>query len=379
MRKDWILILGLLVTLATVTQADDPTLHAGFRGSKIYSYTPTYWWQVADSMSRNFTRSAQPAAVWIVTFYGNNGDIYATFPSGGAPLAHVSYPSVDYNESFLDEFDSRGMRVWLQVEPGAADVAALITAILDRYQHHPCIAGFGIDVEWLDTQLYAGGRRVTDSEAAAWDQQVRARDTTDLLFLKHYATSRMPPQYRGKILFVDDSQQFSGLNSCLNEFAAWAAAFAPSPVGFQFGYPDDRPWWSLLQDPPQAIGNGILARAANTQILLWVDFTVTEVFPPGFVAVLPDELLPEQPLLCTVYPNPFNASAIIQFTLPARSNVRVEVFDVTGRPVAVVFSGIGEAGLHRVRFNAIGLASGPYFVRLQAGSSAQTKRLLLLR
>jgi hypothetical protein len=241
------------------------------------------------------------------------------------------------------------------------------------------VAGFGIDVEWLDTHLVPGGRRVTDAEAEAWDLQLRALDTSDIFFLKHYSASRMPPQYRGNILFVDDSQQFSGLTSCLNEFAAWASAFAPNPVGFQFGYPDDRPWWSLLPDPPQTIGNGILSRTANTRMLLWVDFTVTEVFPPGFVGIPAGLPLPERPTLCAIYPNPFNASAVIQFTLPARSDVRVDILDLVGRTVAVPLDGPADAGLHRVRFAGASLASGVYFLRFRVDGTVSVQRFVLTR
>ena len=55
---------------------------------------------------------------------------------------------------------------------------------------------------------------------------------------------------------------------------------APAPVGFQFGYPSDRPWWHQLQDPPGDIGSRILNRVPNTEALFWVDFSMLEVFPP---------------------------------------------------------------------------------------------------
>jgi hypothetical protein len=69
------------------------------------------------------------------------------------------------------------------------------------------------------------------------------------------------------------------LDAMVAEFAEWGRAFLPAPVAFQYGYPSDRPWWSLLDDPPRRIGQAILDRVPNTSGLYWVDFTVLDVFP----------------------------------------------------------------------------------------------------
>jgi hypothetical protein len=56
--------------------------------------------------------------------------------------------------------------------------------------------------------------------------------------------------------------------------------FAPAPVAFQYGYPDDRVRWRKLKDPLVDIGKAILKTIPNTTALYWVDFTVLDVFPP---------------------------------------------------------------------------------------------------
>jgi len=90
----------------------------------------------------------------------------------------------------------------------------------------------------------------------------------------------MPPTVRDGILFIDDSQGADSLEELIGEFQAWAESFAPWPVGFQYGYTSDQPWWKELDDPPGDIGQAILAVAPNTAGLYWVDFTVLEIFPP---------------------------------------------------------------------------------------------------
>jgi len=330
-------------------------------------------------MSRNFTAPALPATVWIVTFYGDNGDIYATFPSGGTSLTHVSFASSDANESYLTEFDIRGVRVWLQVEPGAASMTDLIDIVLNRYKHHPCVVGFGIDVEWLDTQAYPGGRRPTDQEASAWEERVRSHDSSYTLFLKHYSPNRMPLAYRGNILFVDDSQQFTSLTSCVNEFKTWGTTFAPNKVAFQFGYAADRPWWSTLTNPPATIGNAILANVPNTAGLFWVDFTITEVFPNSALAVSEPRVQPEQVHLEQNFPNPFNPRTKIQYAVPERVHVVVAVYNGLGQKIETLVDAEQSAGQHEVSFDATRHSSGVYLLQLRTGGLIQSRQMVLLK
>ncbi len=66
------------------------------------------------------------------------------------------------------------------------------------------------------------------------------------------------------------------------------------------------------------------------------------------------------------YPNPFNNAAIITFDLPERMRLRLRVFDLSGRQVAVLANTIKTAGTYGVPFNADNLASGVYFILLEA-------------
>ena len=79
------------------------------------------------------------------------------------------------------------------------------------------------------------------------------------------------------------------------------------------------------------------------------------------------------------YPNPFNPKTVVSWLLPVISNVRLVVYDVLGREVAVLVNERQDAGVHEVRFDGSGLSSGMYFYRLQAGTYVQTRKLLLVR
>jgi subtilisin family serine protease len=78
-------------------------------------------------------------------------------------------------------------------------------------------------------------------------------------------------------------------------------------------------------------------------------------------------------------PNPFRGEASVGFALPEAAGVRLAVYDLLGREVAVLADGQMEAGRHRARFDGRGLPAGVYAVRLTANEFIGTARVTLLR
>jgi hypothetical protein len=89
--------------------------------------------------------------------------------------------------------------------------------------------------------------------------------------------------------------------------------------------------------------------------------------------------LPHRILLHQNYPNPFNASTTIEFTLPEAADVRLSIYDLLGREIAVLVSGFKPAGNHGIIFDAEGLSSGVYFYNLSSGNSYEIKRMVFLK
>ena len=79
------------------------------------------------------------------------------------------------------------------------------------------------------------------------------------------------------------------------------------------------------------------------------------------------------------YPNPFNPSTEISFTLAKSAKVRLAVYNLLGKEVAVLVNGTMSAGYHPVTFNAKNLSSGVYFYKLEAGSTVLAKKMMLLK
>ena len=150
---------------------------------------------------------------------------------------------------------------------------------MSQYQHHPSVTGFGVDVEWYKSVDGPLGEPITDAEAERWVKAVRSHGNEYRLFLKHWEVDWMPPTYRDGIVFVNDAQQFDSLDALVADFAAWGAHFAPYPVGFQYGYPADKPWWRELEDPPGDIGRLLIEQIPDTSSLFWVDFSILDAFP----------------------------------------------------------------------------------------------------
>ena len=94
--------------------------------------------------------------------------------------------------------------------------------------------------------------------------------------------------------------------------------------------------------------------------------------------VSPGEFISET-LLESGYPNPFNPTTNIRYRLVDQTEVLLEVYDLAGRRVATLVNQNQQSGAYIVPFDGSGLASGVYFVRLQAGSYINIQKLTLIK
>ncbi|NII26562.1 hypothetical protein HB364_15850 [Pseudoflavitalea sp. X16] len=209
---------------------------------------------VIFNVQNKFPASA-PWATWAV------GDLSKATPSyAGVP--------VETHEAWLTYMDRLGVQVFLEIFPfkanakkgtTATDIPAMIDTWLNKFKHHSCVAGLGVELEYFG--------KATDSATAVWDARVKSHKSAYRLFLRHYNPDYMPPTYRGKgdLIFINDASE--GTIEELNKgFADWANRFAPTACAFQLGYPADEDgmngssdlgWWKL-KDPVKDWGQSIL-------------------------------------------------------------------------------------------------------------------------
>ena len=79
------------------------------------------------------------------------------------------------------------------------------------------------------------------------------------------------------------------------------------------------------------------------------------------------------------YPNPFNPSSDIRYQISEFRIVRIAVYDILGREVAVLVNEKKDPGTYTVTWNAAGIASGMYLCRMTAGPFTQTRKMLVVR
>lgn len=92
-----------------------------------------------------------------------------------------------------------------------------------------------------------------------------------------------------------------------------------------------------------------------------------------------DEEHPLEFSLAQNFPNPFNPSTEIRFSVPEAGRVTLTVHTVIGQQVATLVNGVVTAGNYSVRFSGDELASGLYFYRLQAGTTSAVRKMMLLK
>ncbi|MEM6647702.1 MAG: T9SS type A sorting domain-containing protein [Bacteroidota bacterium] len=92
-----------------------------------------------------------------------------------------------------------------------------------------------------------------------------------------------------------------------------------------------------------------------------------------------DDELPTSISLKQNYPNPFNPTTMIEFELDRAQDVRLAIYDVMGREVAVLVEGTQAAGTYRTQFDARNLASGTYFYSLRTPQGTISKTMLLMK
>ena len=182
-------------------------------------------------------------------------------------------------------------------------------------------------------------------------------------------------------------------------------------------------WVNITSNLPNIAANTIILRNASPRMIMvgtdlgvfqsndegatWVSFNsglpAVEVYdmkykaPAGIVliathgrgcwtfnlgAVLgvdPYTVIPDKFELNQNYPNPFNPETKIKFGLPKEGNVKLTVYDVSGRKVDELVNQKLNAGTFEVTWNGSNFSSGVYFYKLETDGFVETKKMILVK
>jgi hypothetical protein len=167
-------------------------------------------------------------------------------------------------------------------------------------------------------------------------------------------------------------------------------------VTYEYTLVDDEGWFdAATQEMLIQPGESYIAEYSSVQISDLASanpmvFTVTpinhtqltkiiNVNAYTFPVSIDDEFLPHAFKLNEPFPNPFNPTTAIRFSVAATHASLLQVFDITGRLVETLVDGGLQSGEHEVVWNAINQPSGVYFIRFMSGMKTQTRKVLLLK
>ncbi len=79
------------------------------------------------------------------------------------------------------------------------------------------------------------------------------------------------------------------------------------------------------------------------------------------------------------YPNPFNPTTKIRYEIPKSTNIKLTVYDITGKEISILANQKVSSGSYEVEFNGENLPSGVYFYKLETNDFIQTNKMILLK
>ena len=120
---------------------------------------------------------------------------------------------------------------------------------------------------------------------------------------------------------------------------------------------------------------GLLSDGSETDSMEWQ----IEVVAPDFIREDDETGRPVQFGLISLYPNPFNRTVTVDYNLDRAATVELSVFNPAGERIYQIYSGFSSAGRHRVIWNAVGVPSGLYFIKLESDNRFMQRSAVLLK
>jgi|GEM_PF-871117 len=234
----------------------------------------------------------------------------------------------------------------------------------NNIEYYPNLAPYNfsknsVDPEFEDPLIYAYGDSVVAWNHSAWKMEIGlpsteyppAAEWTNLLFTKdpvnnEYGNPTVWPRFNG---VYKNSELLS-------------ASIEKLPLGDLNWFPEAKAKWAENQS---AIEQHILDLNES-------QFSLTSVSQS-------DNSIPQKFNLSQNFPNPFNPSTEIRYSIPNSGMVTLKVYNIIGQEVSTLVNNMQQAGNYTVSFDASHLSSGVYFYKLQSGSFTLTKKMEVIK
>jgi subtilisin-like proprotein convertase family protein len=170
------------------------------------------------------------------------------------------------------------------------------------------------------------------------------------------------------MITIFDDQADSTIGGTLP--APWSPRVKPTNALSIFNSQNSSGWWKIVV-------TDIYTSADDGTLIGWgIQFnnqTVTGVGDPSITGI------PNRFMLYQNYPNPFNPVTTVKYDLAKDVKVKITVYDLLGREVAVPVNEFKKAGSYSMKFDGTQMASGIYFYKIEAGNFVETKKMILVK
>jgi len=187
------------------------------------------------------------------------------------------------------------------------------------------------------------------------------------------------------IVIISDVQKSASYGTPQGDVAVIAVNSAlPDSQVVLFGYDKGAEMFAGTA-PARRVGTFLLNDVADAMTDDgWALFDASVLWAMSYQEEPPDKIKMGQPItskfsLQNNYPNPFNQSTVITYSIPVQTAVKLTIYDLQGKQVATLVDNFQESGIYSVPFNAHSLSSGVYLYRLDSGSEAITKKMMFLK
>ncbi len=363
--------------------------------TSLWKYSNGHFQDVGSDMGFP-TKIATSSVTWADFNRDGNLDFYACGSSDNSCLFY-QYPSENGSTSrFVDMTDEYGLRETTNgaVSSHAVDVNGdgQMDIFLAGYIGNTLLINNGA-LGWSNVDIESTFRQTTrGTRSCAWGDMDNDGDL-DVVFAQGRTGIKM---YRND---TDITHEFIGLKLCGTGECMTPVLNCLVSVEF----PDGKQW-AATSMYASANGNDLSTRLLyNPTIAHSEDWTVNVAWPNGMVTTLtqldvpsdgftvvhmPSAPTPGNPEVIvnpainvevSNYPNPFNPTTNIEFTLSEAANITLSIYNLLGQEIATLASGTYEAGLHSLAFDAAALPSGLYMARLETPTGSVVHRMLLAK
>lgn len=191
------------------------------------------------------------------------------------------------------------------------------------------------------------------------------------------------------VTLISDTIKYSGVTlrsiAAINENSVWAVGVKTTKVGT--ASVDSGIVMKLVNGSMQIVANlganiptRIVKLGTNSYLISALNAKVYKIIDND--ATTSNEKFSKNTLIYDIlpnYPNPFNPTTNIKVVIPKTSNIKLNVYDITGKVIKTIYTGQISAGVHQFELNGNNLSSGIYFCRLESDNFTKSIKMILMK